>query len=255
MAMLVAIAAIFGLAVGSFLNVIIHRVPLKLSFVRPPSSCTACGTPIRPRDNVPVLSYVVLRGRCRACGVRISVRYPVVETMTAAAFAGAAARFRRPAEAVFVAVACAVLVALAFIDLQHRRVPNVIVLPATAVALVWVVAMSAAMQRRDALVSAVGSGAVGFGILFVIAVVSGGMGFGDVKLAGFIGVATGWFGWSVFALALFGGFFAGGLVAIVLLAAGRRSRKDAIPFAPMLCFGAMLALFVGGGPVRAWLGV
>lgn len=252
--MTAALAGAFGLLVGSFLNVVIHRVPAGASIVRPGSACPRCGTEIAARDNVPVVSWLVLRGRCRACGAGISARYPLVELGTGVLFAGAALRFSRPADAAFAASAGAVLIALSVIDLDHRRVPNVIVLPSTAFFAVWVVVVGTLLGPRRGILDAAVGGAAGFALLFVIAVVSGGMGFGDVKLAALIGVVTGWFGLGVFVLGLFAGFVAGGLVAVVLLAAGRSGRKDAIPFAPMLCAGAMFALFVGDRPVRAWLG-
>ena len=253
--MIAAVYGIFGLAVGSFLNVVIHRVPAKASLLRPPSSCPSCQTPIRHRDNVPVLSFVLLKGRCSTCRARISPRYPLVELLTAGLFVGAAVRYPDIELAAFVAAACAVFVALAFIDLDTRRVPNVIVLPSTAAAVAWVAVAALVRGELSLLVNSLASGAAGFVLLFVIAVVSGGMGFGDVKLAAFIGVTTGRLGYEAFVLALFGGFVLGGLVAIVLLVTKRRGRKDAIPFAPALCAGAVIGLFAGAEPVRVWLGV
>lgn len=250
-----ALAALVGLVVGSFLNVVVHRLPRKQSLVRPSSSCPACGVALRARDNVPVLSWLWLRGRCPACSARISWRYPAIELATGALFAGLVARISDPERAVFACAAAAVFVAIAFIDLEHRKVPNRIVLPATAVAAAWTLGAELARGHpRTAIVSVV-CGAAAFGLLFVIAVVSGGMGFGDVKLAGFIGLVTGRFGWEVTLLGLFAGFAAGGVVAAALLVSGRRSRKDAVPFAPMLCAGALIALFAGPGPVRAWIGL
>lgn len=246
---------LLGASVGSFLNVVVHRVPIGKSVVRPPSACPACGTRLRSRDNIPVVSWLLLRARCRTCGARISARYPVIELLTAVLFVGAAWRYERIEEAAFVALASAVLVALAFIDLEHRRVPNRIVLPAAWAAAVWVVAAALAYGEPQPAFEALASGAAGFAVLFAIAIVSGGMGFGDVKLAMFIGVVAGRFGWGAFALSLFAGFVAGGLVALVLLASGRRGRKDAIPFAPMLCVGGLVGIFAGEGPVRAWLGL
>lgn len=248
-------AAPIGLAVGSFLNVVIYRVPAGGSLLRPPSSCPACETPIRPRDNIPVVSYLLLKGRCRDCSAPISPRYPIVEALTAALFVACVLRFPTLERAAFAAAACSVLVALAFIDLDHRRVPNKIVIPAAGVAVVWVAASSLVDDEYGQLVNAVASGMAGYVLLAIIAIVSGGMGFGDVKLARFIGVVAGRFGWEVFVLALFSGFVAGGLASIVLLLTGRKGRKDAIPFAPMLCLGGIIGLFAGPGPVRAWFGV
>lgn len=251
----VALALLAGAVIGSFLNVVVHRVPLGLSLVRPASACPQCEAPVRPADNIPVLSYVLLRGRCRHCRTRISPRYPLIEALTALLFAGAVLRFERPEEIAFVCAASAVLVALAFIDLSHRRVPNKIVLPATAVAAVWVTAAALTTGEPGMAGEALGSGAAGFALLFVIALVSGGMGFGDVKLAAFIGIACGRFGWEVFVLGVFAAFIVGGVVALALLLAGRSGRKDAIPFAPMLCAGALIGLYAGEAPVQAWLGL
>lgn len=249
------LAGVFGLAVGSLLNVVVHRVPRGASIVRPASACPSCGAAIRPRDNVPVVSYLLLGGKCRSCGVRISVRYPAVELLTAALFAAAWIRLPRPDDATFACAAIAVLLALAFIDLEHRRVPNVISLPATGVLAAWAVVMGLLSDRMDQVTTSLLCGAAGFAVLFVLALISGGIGFGDVKLAALIGVATGWFGWETWVLALAAGFGLGGLVGAVLLVSRRRGRRDAIPFAPMLCGGAVLALFLGQAPVRAWLGL
>jgi leader peptidase (prepilin peptidase)/N-methyltransferase len=250
-----AVATLFGLALGSFLNVAIYRVPRGLSVVRPSSACPACDASIKPRDNIPVVSFVSLRGRCRSCGAAISLRYPLVEAATAALGVGAVLRFGASDAAAFVGLGGAVLIAIAMIDLEHRRVPNVIVLPATAAAAVWVLVIAAITGHWRLAASALGSGAAGFVLLFVIALVSGGMGMGDVKLAAFIGVFTGRFGWEVAVLGLFAGFLLGGVVAGGLLVAGRRGRKDALPFAPALAAGAIIAVFWGTGPVRAWLGL
>ena len=249
------VAGLIGACVGSFLNVVVHRVPRGESIVKPASRCPACGTAIRFAENIPVVSWLYLRGRCRSCRVRIAARYPVVEAATAALWAACAFRFGSMERAALAALAVSVLITLSAIDLEHRRLPNVIVLPSTACALVWVAGLGAATGDLNVFTTAVGCGAAAFALLFLIAIVSGGMGFGDVKLAAFIGVTTGRFGWEVTVAAIFGGFFVGGLVAIVLLLAGRKGRKEAIPFGPALAAGATLALFAGPAPVRAWLGL
>ena len=251
--MIIGIAVVLGAIFGSFLNVVIYRVPRGASIVRPPSACGSCGTPIAPRDNIPLLSYVLLRGRCRQCGARISVRYPLVEAAMAAVAAGAIARFGAGEAAAYVAVGGAVLLVLALIDLEHRRVPNVIVLPATAALGLWVVVLSAVRGRWSIAGWAIGCAAAGFLLFLLIALVSGGMGMGDVKLAAYIGLYAGAFGWEVFVLAVFAAFFLGGIAGVVLLVLRRRGRKDAIPFAPALAAGALLAVYWGSGPVRAWL--
>ncbi|HVE92834.1 MAG TPA: prepilin peptidase [Actinomycetota bacterium] len=248
-------AVVLGLLIGSFLNVVIHRVPRKLSLVSPASACPSCSVPVRPRDNVPVVSYLFLRGRCRACAARIPLRYPLVEAMTALLFLVAVIRAADLETAAFLAAAGSVLIALSFIDLDHRRVPNVIVLPATTAAVVWVAAGAVLTGDTSPLVSALISATAGFVLLLLIALVSGGMGMGDVKLAAFIGVVSGRFGVGAFAVALFSGFMIGGLVAVVLLVVGRAGRKTAIPFAPMLCLGGLIGMFAGRSVFEFWAGV
>jgi leader peptidase (prepilin peptidase) / N-methyltransferase len=253
-------AGLFGAAVGSFLNVVIYRMPRGESVVRPGSRCPACGEPIKARDNVPVLSWILLRGKCRNCGARISARYAVVEALNVEAlnaglWIAAALRFEDIEAAAFVALVSSVLLALTMIDLEHRRLPNAIVLPAVAAAVAWVLLRAAVSGEWEVLTTALLCGAAAFSLLFVIAVVSRGMGFGDVKLAAFIGVATGRFGWEEAVAAVLLSFFAGGLVAVVLLVSRRRGRKEAMPFGPALAVGAVLAIFIGPAPVRAWLGL
>jgi leader peptidase (prepilin peptidase) / N-methyltransferase len=250
-----ATAGLFGAVFGSFLNVVIHRVPRGESIVSPPSRCPSCGTEIRPVDNVPILSWLLLRGRCRSCGAPISGRYPLVEASTAALWVVSALRFDAVEAAAFTAVAGTVLLALAMIDLEHKRLPNVIVLPATAGAVVWVGALAVAEGDVNLIVVALVCGTASFALFFLIAMVSGGMGFGDVKLAGFIGVVAGRFGWEVALAAVFASFFIGGAIAIALLALRRAGRKQAIPFGPAMAAGALVAVMAGPSPVRAWLGI
>lgn len=254
-ALIAMFAGLLGAAVGSFGNVVVHRVPLGMSLADPPSACPACGTPITPRDNVPVVSYLLLRGRCRACGERISVRYPLVEAGVTALWVISVLRFEELEVAAFVALASTVLGLVALIDLEHRRIPNVIVLPATVAALVWVFGVAAAGRDWGLLIRAAACGAGFFAVLLVIALVSGGMGFGDVKLAGFIGVVTGRFGIGMAVAGALGGFLAGGIFAVALLATRRSGRKDTLAFGPWMAVGCVVVLFVGEGPVRAWLGL
>lgn len=248
------IAGAVGLAVGSFLNVVIYRVPLGQSIVTPRSKCPSCEAMIAARDNVPVLSFLVLRARCRHCGAPISPMYPAVEAATGILFVAAFVRFAELHEAGFVAAVCAVLLAVAVIDYRHRRVPNAISVPAAGAAVVWVLVAGVLLGDTSRAVEALVTGATGFGLLFVIAVASGGIGFGDVKLTAFLGVGLGWFGWETSALGLFLGFVFGGLGSLVLLVLRLRTRKDMIPFAPALCAGAVVGLFAGPGPVQRWLG-
>ncbi|MGH2758950.1 MAG: prepilin peptidase [Actinomycetota bacterium] len=254
-ALLAVFAGLLGAAMGSFLNVVVHRVPRGISLVHPPSSCPACETEIRSVDNIPIVSWLVLRGRCRACEAPISPRYPVVEAVTTALWVIAVFRFERLEEAAFVASAATVLWALSLIDVEYRRIPNVIVVPATAAASVWVLGAAAAGGEPRMLARAAACGAGFFVLLFLIAVVSGGMGFGDVKLGAFVGVVLGRFGVATAVAGVLTGFILGGLVAAALLVLRRRGRKDALPFGPAMAGGAVIALFGGERLVRTWLGV
>ena len=244
-----------GLAIGSFLNVVIHRVPKGESIVRPRSRCPSCGTEITPRDNVPVLSWLALRGKCRHCGEPISPRYPLVEFLTAALFVLTAARFgirpELPAYLVFVAAD----VALAAIDLDTFTLPRKIVWPlfGTSVVLLAIAAVvdGDVDHARDA---AVGS-AIAFGVLFLVHVISPrGMGFGDVRLAAVLGLFLGWLELGAVAVGLFLSFLLASVVGVALIVAGRRGRKDRIPFGPFLLAGTYVAFFVAKPLLDGYLG-
>lgn len=241
-AVVVAACVLFGLAIGSFLNVVIHRVPARESLL-PGSACPSCHTQIAARDNVPVFSWLLLRGRCRTCRAPISPRYPLVEILTAAVFAAVGATFgadwRLPAFLVFAAG----LVAVAFIDLELFIIPNRI-LTATLVfgGPLLLVAAAADDRWRDAR-SAVLGAILGFGLLLLIHVVNPrGMGMGDVKLAGMEGLFLGFLGVGRILVGLFLGFLLGSVIGIALIATKVRSRKDHIPFGPFLAAGALLAV-------------
>ena len=262
-AIIVAVG-ILGLLVGSFLNVVIYRVPLGKSVVSPPSACPGCGARIKPWDNIPVLSWLVLRGRCRSCSRPISPRYPVVEGVTGILFAAAALRFSQPLDiptAALVATAillaaylyfAAISVALAAIDLDTHKLPNVIVLPAYIVVAVLLVAASVVYGDYSQLLRAAIGGAVLFAAYFGMAMVyPGGMGFGDVKLAGVIGMLLGFLGWGTLVVGAFSAFLLGGLFGIALLVFRRAGRKTGIPFGPWMLAGAWLGIFIGE---RIWNG-
>ena len=252
MTALVVAVGFSGLLVGSFLNVVVHRVPLGLSVVSPGSSCPACGSPVRARDNVPVLSWVLLRGRCRDCRSPISWRYPALELGTAVVFACVAAvvgpTWALPAYLYLAAIA----VALALIDLDVRRLPDPIVLPSYAVTGVLLAVASWGEDDWPALLRA-GLGGVSLFVLYVVLFVvkPGGMGLGDVKLAGVLGLYLGWWGWAALAVGGFAAFLLGGLAGCVLLASGRAGRASRIPFGPYMLAGALSALWVAA-PVADW---
>ncbi len=247
--------AVFGLCVGSFLNVVIHRVPKRQSVVRPRSHCPACGAQIAERDNVPVVSWVLLRGRCRACGERIPLRYPLVELGTAGLFAAAAVRFgatwQLPAFCIFFAS----LLAVSVIDLDLYIIPNRVVYPTLFITAPLLAVAAAAEGTWGQLRNAAIGGAVGFGVLLVIHVaVPRGMGFGDVRLAGVIGMMLGWLGLRYLFLGLFLAFLLAAVIGLVLIATRLRTRKDAVPFGPFLASGAVLAVLWGHAILRAYQG-
>ena len=234
-----------ALALGSFLNVVAARVPLQRSVVRPASACMSCGHELAWYDNVPVASWLLLRGRCRSCGARISPLYPAVELATAGLVAACFVAFGFSAETFVASFFCVVLVVLSAIDLTHRIVPNRIVLPA---ALVVLLAQTALEPSPEWALAALGAS----GFLFVAALAyPAGMGMGDVKLALLLGAMLG----RTVPVALMVGMFAALVPSVVLLARhGSAARKMAIPFAPFLAFGALVALFFGDGLLNAYLG-
>lgn len=244
--LLLGFLIVMGLLVGSFLNVVIHRVPAGLSIAYPGSACPACDHPVRPRDNVPVLSWLLLHGRCRDCDVAISGRYPLVELATAVLFAVAGLRFGVTA---YTAVALVVLgagVALFMIDLDHRRLPFSITGAAatgTVIALSVDVVLHGFAMIPTALLSMGVWLAVYGGIWLLTA--GRGMGLGDVALAPVLGLALGWLGWGPSVVGLAGGFLIGGVVGVALLASGKATRRARVPHGPFLLSGAALGMFAG----------
>ena len=244
-------AALLGLAVGSFLNVVIHRLPRGESLWRPGSRCAACGEPVRPRDNVPLLSYLVLRGRCRACGATISPRYPLVEAATAAAFVGCLLRFGPSPAAAVGAVLCCLLVALALIDFEHYLLPDSLTLP--GIALGWGLQL---WNPDPGLLAAVVGALIGAGLLFLLGETwswlrdEEAMGLGDVKLLAMVGAFLGWRG-VLASLAL--GALLGAAVGIGLILARRAGPKSRLPFGSFLAAGAAAALFAGPALTETYL--
>jgi leader peptidase (prepilin peptidase)/N-methyltransferase len=246
---LIGIVVLLGLAIGSFLNVVIHRVPRDESLVTPGSHCPECGNPVRSRHNVPVLGWLVLRGRCADCGTRISARYPLVEAGTAALFAAVAARFGWSWELPAYLYLAAVAISLAMIDLDVLRLPNKIVIPSYGVAAALLVPVSLTSGDPADLLR----GLVAAGLMYLLYRVLAiwGMGGGDVKLAPLLGFYLGWLGWSAVMVGAFAGFLLGGLVGGVLMALRLADRKSRIPFGPYMLAGAFLAVFAAA-PLADW---
>jgi leader peptidase (prepilin peptidase) / N-methyltransferase len=234
----IVVAGLLGALVGSFLNVVAHRVPLGESIVSPGSRCPACGAAVRPYDNVPVLSWLLLRGRCRNCGTRISPRYPLVELATALVFAAVVGIRGFDNDLVLELPLVAALIALAAIDFDHRLLPNVIVYPLAA----YGVVATLLVDRSDLVENlAAGAGAFAFLLAAVIAYPSG-MGMGDVKLAGAMGL---YLGLSVIP-ALLVAFLSGSVVGVVILAReGAAGRKKAVPFGVFLALGGIVGVLAG----------
>lgn len=273
MASAAAIVGAFGLLIGSFLNVVVYRVPAKRSIVSPPSACPQCGAAIRPADNIPVVSWLVLRGKCRNCHTAISVRYPAVELGTGLAFAGVVIWFfltqlpSAPWSTVPTSIAsvlaliaylylAAVSVVLALIDIDTRTLPNAIVLPGYAVGVVLLGASGLLAGDFEALVTAAIGAAAMFLLYFVLALAyPRGMGMGDVKLAGVLGLFLGFVGWQAIVVGAFAAFLLGGIFALVLVALRKASRKSSVPFGPWMLLGAWLGIVWGNDIMSTYLGL
>jgi leader peptidase (prepilin peptidase)/N-methyltransferase len=235
---MVMLPSLVGLIIGSFLNVVISRVPEGRSIWRPRSACPGCAATIAWYDNVPLVSFMLLRGRCRACGMPIPLRYPVVEVATGALFTLAYVTLGPTLDFVVAAALLAALVAITAIDLAHQIIPDVITLPGILAGVVGNLATD-----RVSLLESVAGIVVGGGIFLVIILASrGGMGGGDMKLGAMLGA---FLGWKLGLLALLLGVLAGGAVALCLLILGRKGRKEAIPFGPFLALGGAISLLWG----------
>jgi leader peptidase (prepilin peptidase)/N-methyltransferase len=248
------VAIPFGLVFGSFLTVVVHRVPVGESIVRPRSRCPSCGAQLSAADNVPVVSWLILRGRCRSCGVRISVVYPLIELATAGLFVGVALRFEDPWLAVLLAPLSAILVALAVIDWRTKKLPNRIVYPSVLLSAPFLLVARVAGAPVDLADAGIGFLAYGGGMLVVALIVPRGMGMGDVKLAGLIGLVLGALGVRFVAVAAALGILIGGVAAVVALLFGA-TRKTGIPYGPSMALGAVVSVFAGSQIADAYLRV
>ncbi len=258
----------FGTLIGSFLNVVVYRVPLGKSIVSPPSACGSCGHAVRGFDNIPLVSWFVLRGKCRDCSAPISIRYPLVELAGAALFAAVTLRFWASITEATVGPSLvggvlalvaflylgAISIALALIDLDTHRLPNVIVRPAYAVGAVLLSAASVLAGDVESIARAAAGIVIMGGIYLLLAVVRpGGMGMGDVKLAGVLGLFLAWLGWDVLAVGILAGFILGGLFGVALLLFRRVSASTGIPFGPWMLAGAWISIFWGREISAAYL--
>ncbi|RMG68411.1 MAG: prepilin peptidase [Nitrospirae bacterium] len=246
---------LFGLVIGSFLNVCIYRLPRGESVVFPSSKCPSCGSSIKAYDNVPLLSYLILRGRCRSCGSRISKRYPLVEFLNGLLYVMVLWRYGMGVTALVFMLYMSALIVITFIDLDFQIIPDVITLPGTMLS---ILAGSlflkdpflrfAALGWRASVIGAV----LGFGLFYAIAVLSrGGMGGGDIKMMAMVGALTGWKG---VLLTTFLGSLIGSLVGIYLMLLKGKGRKTKIPFGPYLAAGSAVTVLFGQEILRLYLG-
>jgi leader peptidase (prepilin peptidase)/N-methyltransferase len=241
------VPALAGLLIGSFLNVVAWRVPRGESLVHPGSACPACGTPIKPYDNVPVLSWLLLRGRCRRCDARISARYPLVELATAALYVAVVLGRDGALDIALGLLLVTALVPITLIDLDLRIIPNAITLPASVAAIAAAVILDPGFVPEQLVA---GAAAGGFFLLAAL-LHPRGMGMGDVKLAAMLGLYLG----RAVAPAVFIALIAGVLVGALVIAhkGAAEGRKTAVPFGPFLALGGIVALFAGSALVDAYL--
>jgi leader peptidase (prepilin peptidase)/N-methyltransferase len=250
------VAAVGGLAFGSFMGVVVHRVPLKESIVAPRSRCPNCGHQLSASDNIPVLSWLLLRGRCRYCRAPISPRYPAGEVLIAVLWALAVVRLdAHPWDLLAFLPFLWVLVALSLIDLETKLLPNRLVYPSVVVGIVLLAITAALGPGLEAWIRGIEALAVGAGAFFVIALISpAGMGMGDVKLAGLIGLYLGYLSWGRVLLGFFLAFLIGAVSGIGLMIAGKAGRKTQVPFGPFMALGAIIAALYGGPLLDLWQG-
>ena len=246
MALLYAASALFGLIMGSFLNVCIYRLPIGKSIAYPPSSCPACGAPIKPWHNIPVISWVMLGGRCASCRARISPVYPAVELLNALCYMAALYRFGPTAKAAVVMALLSAFIVITFIDIKHRIIPDSITLPGIVLCLV----LGPLVFKTGITNSLIGAFAGG-GLFLVIAAVSrGGMGGGDIKLITMIGALV---GWKMMLMTVFFGSLTGSVLGVALMVFRGAHRKTPIPFGPFLVLGAVVSVFFGQ-EILGWYG-
>lgn len=246
MIVLVVGCGLLGLAVGSFLNVVIYRVPRGESVAHPRSHCPRCGKYIRGRDNIPLISWIILRGRCRDCGENISVRYPAVEVLTGALFAGVGVRLGPHVEVAAYLALVATLVALSAVDLEKLILPKRIVYPGLTLVSILLLAASAHDDSWVRLETGALCAAAWFVLFFLMNFASPRvLGFGDVRLAPLLGLSLGWFGVWYAVVGFFAANLIGAVIGVILLATGRVARRQPVPYGVFLALGTLLTLYAG----------
>lgn len=253
------LAFVFGALIGSFLNVVVYRLPRKKSIVRPQSACTSCNVVISGYDNIPIFSWILLKGKCRSCKSSISPRYVFVEIGTATLFALITWKFAPKSLAttldlIALLYLAAISIALALIDLETHTLPNRIVLPSYLVGLLLLGASAVASANFYPLERGLLGAVLLWGVYFIMAMAyGGGMGFGDVKTAGALGLFLGYLGWKVLIVGAFSAFLLGGIFALVLMATKRAKLHSGIPFGPWMLIGAWIGIFLGGAIAQGYL--
>jgi leader peptidase (prepilin peptidase)/N-methyltransferase len=242
---------IAGLIFGSFFNVLIYRIPEKKSIINPPSSCPACGAPIRFYDNIPIVSYIILLGRCRHCKERISIRYPLVEALTALLFWFCYYKFDLTYQVIPAIFLCSICVTVAFIDLDRLIIPDVITLPGMILGIGFSF-LPAGLNVKESIIGFLAGGIILYGIAVLGNVVfkRESMGGGDIKLIALIGA---FLGWENAVLTIIIGSFAGTLVGIIVMSRPRRDDSHMIPYGPFLALGALISLFWGNDLINMYL--
>lgn len=237
---------LFGVAAGSFSNVCVYRIPRKISVITPSSRCPVCNKNISPIDNIPIISFLILHGRCRHCQSSISWRYPLIEIFTGAIYLLIYLKFHLSYLSIIYALLCSSLMIIAFIDIEHKIIPDVITIPGIIAGLI-----SSMVFPYITLLNSAEGLLLGGGLFYIIAILSrGGMGGGDIKLIAMVGS---FLGWKNILLTIFLGSLFGSIVGIILIILKKKGRKDTVPFGPFLSLGAIISIFFGNKIISLWL--
>lgn len=254
-----AIIFILGLIVGSFLNVCIYRLPRNFSIVRPSSACPVCKNPIKPWDNIPIISFILLRGKCRHCGEKISIRYPLIELLNGIFYLSVFYFFGLGWHLLPLFAFVSAMIVITFIDLEFQIIPDVITLPGIVIGIIFASFLLPdpflKINPTDTLVGFTNSLIgllLGGGLFYIIAIVSrGGMGGGDIKMMAMVGA---FMGWKAVLMVTFIGSLLGSIVGIFLMLLKGKDRKTKVPFGPFLAIGSIITLFFGGTILKWYLG-